>query len=218
MSVTLKVNFIIKNIIMAINPESLEGLKWLENIDTTSIDYSNDVMMYGSDYASTMSAIDTWLNIFMLLSFIWMWYGLYVLAKKMNVKNAWMGWVPLLQYYTMTQVAWLDFKKYVLYPILIIIAIAVIWWIWTTVLMLSGLDTWILMVLWTITWIAYIAAYIYYLVRYINILSSTSKRTGRGGWTTFGLFFVPFIMYPVVAYKFKGLKEESKKEEKTIEL
>jgi hypothetical protein len=34
-----------------------------------------------------------------------MGYGLYILAKKMNIKNAWMGWVPLLQYYTMTQVA-----------------------------------------------------------------------------------------------------------------
>ena len=180
--------------------------------------WENEMMMYGSGYGSTMANVDMDLNIFMILSFIWMGYGLYILAKKMNIKNAWMGWVPLLQYYTMTQVAGVDFKKYMLYPILIIIWIAIIWWIWTAVLIWSNADMWIVMVLWIILWIAYIVAYIYYIIRYINILSATSKRTWRGGWTTFWLFFIPFIMYPVIAYKFKGLKKENKKEEKVVEL
>jgi NADH:ubiquinone oxidoreductase subunit 6 (subunit J) len=130
----------------------------------------------------------------------------------MNIKNAWMGWVPLLQYYTMTQVAWVDFKKYMLYPILIIIAVAIFWWVW------FALGWELSLIIWMIAWIGYIIAFIYYLVRYINILSATSKRTWRGGWTTFGLFFVPFIMYPVIASKFKGLKEENKEEKKVVEL
>ncbi len=169
-----------------------------------------DMMMYG-EYAGTMAAVDMGLNIFMLLSFIWMWYGLYVLAKKMNIKNAWMGWVPLLQYYTMTQVAWVNFMKHIVIPILLIIAVTIIWGVW------FALVGWNLsLIIWIATGIAYIIAFIYYLVRFIQILSATSKRTWRGGWTTFGLFFVPFIMYPVIAYKFKGLKEENKKEEEKI--
>ena len=190
------------------NPElqldSLNNINW---IDTSSID--PNVMMYWNEYANTMANVDMALNIFMLISFIWMGYGLYVLAKKMNIKNAWMGWVPLLQFYTMTQVAGVSFKKHVLYPILIILAIAI----------LGG----VIVVIWKvifvpIIWIASLIAYIYYLVRFIQILSATSKRTGRGGWTTAGLFFIPFIMYPVVASKFKGLKEENKEEEKVVEL
>ena len=169
--------------------------------------WENEMMMYGSEYGSTMANVDMVINIFMLLVFLWTWYGLYILAKKMNIKNAWMGWVPLLQYYTMTQVAGVDFKKYMLYPILIIIAVAIWGWILLTLWGSSFFIIWSM-----ITWIAYIAAYIYYLVKYIQILSATSKRTGRGGWTTAGLFFIPFIMYPVVATKFKGLKEEKKEE------
>jgi len=190
---------------------------WLEalnelGLENNTMQYWNDMAMYG-DYANTMAWVDTAINIFMLISFIWMWYGLYTLAKKMNIKNAWMGWVPLLQMYTMTQVAGLDFKKYILYPILIIIGIAIVGWVW----MAFGWEN-VFLALGMIVWIAYIVAYIYYIVRYIQILSATSKRTWRGGWTTFGLFFIPFIMYPVIAYKFKSLKEENKEEEKTIEL
>jgi len=61
--------------------------------------------------------------------------------------------------------------------------------------------------------------FIFFIIRYVQILSATSKRTWRGGWTTAGLFFIPFIMYPVVASKYK--KEdwgEEKKEEKIVEL
>jgi len=48
-------------------------------------------------------------------------YGVYLLAKKMHIKNAWMGWVPILQLYTMTQIAGVSFVKYILNPLFIII-------------------------------------------------------------------------------------------------
>jgi len=189
--------------------ENLEGFEWVDTTNATV-----DMMTYWNDYGSSISSVDMGINIFMLLSFIWMGYGLYVLAKKMNIKNAWMGWVPLLQYYTMTQVANVSFKKYFLYPMLIIIAIAIIWGIGLMSLTWPESIWTMVIFVWFIS-IAYIVAYIYSLVRYINILSATSKRTWRGGWTTAGLFFIPFIMYPVVALKYK---EDTKKEEKVVEL
>ena len=58
-------------------------------------------------------------------------------------------------------------------------------------------------------------ATIYMLVKFIQVLSGISKRTGRWGWTTAGLFFIGFIMFPVVGYKY--LKWENKVEEKIWE-
>jgi type III secretory pathway component EscU len=62
-----------------------------------------------------------------------------------------------------------------------------------------------------VTWVISLI-FIYILVMYVKTLSAISKRTWRGGWTTLGLFFLPFIMFPVVALKYK--KEENKEEEK----
>jgi hypothetical protein len=55
-----------------------------------------------------------------------MGYGLYILAKKMNIKNVWMSWVPFLQYYMITKVANVSFKKFFLYPILALIIASII--------------------------------------------------------------------------------------------
>ena len=75
---------------MAINNE-LQNLNGLDNINWLSTTMDPNMMMYWNDYANTMAWINMAINVFMLLSFIWIWYGLYVLAKKMNIKNAWMG-------------------------------------------------------------------------------------------------------------------------------
>lgn len=59
-----------------------------------------------------------------------------------------------------------------------------------------------LWVLWIILW--YILFVIPGLILYIITLSGISKRTGRWGWTTAGLFFFPVIMFPVVGYKLQA--------------
>jgi hypothetical protein len=46
---------------------------------------------------------------------------------------------------------------------------------------------------------------------YVKILSGISQRTHRGGWSTFGLFFVPWIMLPVIAHKFENKGSHIKK-------
>lgn len=56
-------------------------------------------------------------------------------------------------------------------------------------------------VLWII--LGFIAFAIPGIILVINVLHNTSKRTGRGIWTTLGLLFFGFIMYPVVGYKLK---------------
>lgn len=177
--------------------ESLEGLDWMQ-----ALDYWNT---FNPDVGNTLNLIDMWLNIFTLLSFIWMWYGIYVLAKKMWVKHAWMWWVPLVQYYTLCKVAGVWFFKHMVLPFLILVWIALValiiawlWFIW------SKWGVWLNILLsWMIVGFSYLGAYIFSIVRYFWILSPISKKTWRWGWTTAGLFFFPFIMFPVVAYKYK---------------
>jgi len=179
--------------------QSLEGMEWLEDLEWIKGTYDwADV--FSSDITNLLGVVDLVLNIFMLLAFIWMWYWIYTLAKKMWVKHAWMWWIPLFQYYTMCQVAGVKFFKHVVIPFLIIIGVVILIFIaWFTGVIWSNL-----MLFWIIAWTLYIAAYIFSIVRYIWILSPISKKTWRGWWSTAGLFFIPFIMFPVVAYKYKA--------------
>ena len=174
--------------------ESLEGLDWIQ-----ALDYWNT---FNPDVENTLNLIDMWLNIFILLSFIWMWYGIYVLAKKMWVKHAWMWWVPLVQYYALCKIAGVWFFKHIIAPILWFIVAIVWWWIISFWLMWGWRYDNLAKVL-IVMWILYLIAYIFSIVRYVQILSPISKKTWRWGWTTAGLFFFPFIMFPVVAYKYK---------------
>lgn len=56
-------------------------------------------------------------------------------------------------------------------------------------------------VLWII--LGFICLFIPGIILTINVLHNTSKRTGRGIWTTLGLLFFGPIMYAVVGYKLK---------------
>lgn len=53
-------------------------------------------------------------------------------------------------------------------------------------------------ILWIILW--YICFIIPWLVLHIIVLHWISKRTWHWGWTTVWLFFLPFILFPVVWY------------------
>lgn len=69
--------------------------------------------------------------------------------------------------------------------------------------------------LWWILWIiiGFIAFVIPWLILVIILLHWISKRTWRGAWTTLGLLFIPFIMFPVVWVKLQeGLNVEVSKE------
>ena len=67
-------------------------------------------------------------------------------------------------------------------------------------------------ILWVILW--FIALIIPWVILWIIVLHWISKRTGRTGWTTLGLVFVPFIMLPVIGHKLKGSSTDNKESEK----
>jgi len=156
------------------------------------------------------------MNIFSIIAILLTWYGIYTLAKKMNIKNAWIWWIPLLQLYTLVKIAWLNFFKDLLLPFIVYIVSFFLWWL----LAFFGSIAWIIWMLWIFL------SFVYFLFKYIRVLSSISKRTWRWGWTTLWLFFVSFIMFPIVATKFKWLsenneenkEEKEEKEEKVFEL
>ena len=82
---------------------------------------------------------------------------------------------------------------------------------------------------WWVLWI--ILGFFFFLIPgiilTIIVMHSTSKRTGRGVWTTLGFIFFGFIMYPVVGHKLKqsdiqdeniAIKQDSVKVESSEEL
>lgn len=156
-----------------------------------------------------------------LVLFMLVGYGLYGLAKKMHIKNAWMSWVPFLQLYVMTQVAGVSFRKYILYPILVTTGVGIVLYSLLHFLLLDVFLSYFRWVPWSwnvslvivlVVWWAFIGCLILCLIRYIIVLHLISKKTW--GWilTTLLLFFFPFIMFPVAAYTFKGLPEKNAKE------
>ena len=153
-----------------------------------------------------------------IVLFLLLGYGVYLLAKKMHIKNAWMGWVPILQLYTMTQIAGVSFKKYVLYPILILILATFLPFVFVWFFIGWNWDIFSLVKTYWILFLVILLAQLYFLYRYIGILHAISKRTWWWVWTTIWLFFLAPIMFPLIAHGFEGLKEENTKEENKEEI
>ena len=160
----------------------MSQLEWMEGLEMASPDMVNGVM--------AAMAINGLINVVFFLLVSW---GIYMLAKKMDLKRAWMSWIPLLQYYPMAQAWGKNVLTHFVYPFLAMIA--------------SFFVAGFLGVLGSIGWILgmvlVMVALIYMLVKFVQVLSWISKNTGRGWWTTAGLFFLSFIMFPVVGYKYK---------------
>lgn len=123
---------------------------------------------------------------------LWVFYGYcyYTLSKKMNLKYAWMAFIPLLQYFNILFIAgktlwW--FSKHILFP-----AIGLIWlWFW---LSFSVSEYFIALV---------VIGYIWLFVSYIRVKHGVSVRTGHGKWWTVGLLFWSWILVPVTAFHYE---------------
>ncbi len=126
-------------------------------------------------------------NIFTLVTFLLIWWGLYNINKKLWNEHAWISFIPVVQYYSFFEAGWLSFKKYFVYPLLFIIL-------------------WAIGAIFTL-WISLLVALIYYLYCWVKNLNSISKKTWRWTWTTLGLLFFPYIMFPIVWYKFERKEE-----------
>ena len=143
--------------------------------------------------------------------------GLYMLNKKLWIVNPWLAWVPLWQFYSIVKCSWRSlwwifliffmllsysfqwyFFSYLYYEMHF-------WWIIYNILSIAS----------TIAWIAYII-----------IMYDISKRVWKWIWTSIWFILIPFIMFPLVGYKlnFKQVNtskkslEEVKKVEQNNEL
>ena len=119
-------------------------------------------------------------------------WWLWNINKKLWEPHAWVSWIPVINIYSIVRASG--------YPN--------IWILW--------------LILWTISIIIPIIWLIIFLVLYFTVLNWISKRTWNWVWTTIGLFFLPFIFFPLVWYKFNPkntqlVEKEVKKEENNNE-
>lgn len=151
--------------------------------------YWGDISLMGWDI-SLMSPWFEWLMFLILLLNI-LWFAayissaiwLYLINKKLWEKHAWLSFVPILQvynYFTASKKSWIH---YLLFPVIWLI----VWWIFAFITF----------------WISMLVAYIYFIVMLVKLLHAISVRTWRWVWTTIWLFFIPFIMLPIIWVKMK---------------
>lgn len=74
----------------------------------------------------------------------------------------------------------------------------------------------IILSVWLILFL-YLIAYTLMSIWFIIVLHWISKRTNRWLWTTVWLFYIPYIMFPIVAYKLKTDTESINKSESILQ-
>lgn len=142
--------------------------------------------------------------VIILIVFVLVCLSVFILAKKSNIKHRWMAWIPWWHQYIISKIANKNFITHFIIPTIILCCA---WgYVFTTVLLfIFSMGRFILW--WNLWFIYSISAgfwILYFIVMKIKLLHWVSKNTGRWCWTTAGLFFIPFIMFPVVASKYKG--------------
>lgn len=124
------------------------------------------------------------MNIISLVTFLLSAWGLYLINKKLGEKHPWLAFIPLIQVWTYFTASQKSFLKYFVYPLIAIF-----------VGLIASIFTF---------WISMLLATVYFLYCWIVVLHGISKRTGRWAWSTVGLFFVSFIMLPVIGTKLQA--------------
>lgn len=139
---------------------------------------------------NTLNSFDTGIfhTLWIISNILWLWiylltsWWLYMINSKLWEKYAWLSWIPLLQIYSYFTAS----KKSVFYYFWL----PIILWFLSLFLFLFTY------------WISILIYYVYLILIIIRFFHSISLRTGNWGWTTVWLVFVPFIMFPVIWYKF----------------
>jgi len=183
----------------------------------------------------TISAI-VFIIIFSIFYVPFVWW-LYTINKKLGEKNPWLALFPILQFYSIIKASWKSLW-WILWSILIALWIYILIWIISLIIYSfillgwpnsSWINLWLLdflvnnLVIWIIIMsLLYILLIALINTWYIIVLHWISKRTKRWFWTTLWLFYIPFIMFPIVAYKLKDqsilLNLKDLEKEETIEL
>jgi len=193
-----------------------------EGINPINMDLQNDPSSVGLDLLMQPWAEELYdtllnlINISSIISILVSGYWIYLINKKLWEKNAWLSFIPLLQYYSIVKASgkslwWLLWiiliwfawviAAIIIYIIFIIFINIVIW---TNILMqnsniiiLSVILFFFLIVIWVNSW-------------YIYILHCISKRIWKWKLVTLWLFLLPFIMFPIVWIKMDDKSSENK--------
>lgn len=132
-------------------------------------------------------------NILSVITFLLTAWGLYLINKKLGEKHPWLSFIPLIQIWTFFIAAQKSFIKYFVYPFIAMI-VGFILAVFT-----FGITA--------------IVAVIYMIYCWIIVSHGISQRTQRGAWSTVWIFFVPFIMLPVIGTKLNKLSPTVSTEE-----
>ncbi|NDK09639.1 hypothetical protein GW846_02575 [Candidatus Gracilibacteria bacterium] len=127
-------------------------------------------------------------NVFSLLSFLLIGYGLYQINKKLGNENSWLSFIPVIQIYMYFKAGNNSFLSYLLYPILFLLISFVL-----------AIPTFGLSVLIAILYLVYCI---------VKNLHSISKNTGHGALMTLGIIFFPYIVLPYIGYTMKDTQVE----------
>ncbi len=128
--------------------EALESLKWMEGMEALQgmdkVNWMGAMEMMSPEMMNALAIGNQVGGILQIILYLLTSWGIYMLAKKMNLKRAWMSWVPLLQYYPMAQAGGKNVLTHFVYPILgLILSFFVMW---------GAMAVW--GSIWSIIWIA----------------------------------------------------------------
>ncbi len=146
------------------------------------LEYMNQMQLTAYSNNEAFAYIGIISIILQIITHLLIAWGLWKINKKLWEPHAWLAWIPVVNIYSYVKAAWKPN----------------IWILW---LLLAAIAM-IIPIIWIII----------FLFVYITIIHSISKRCGKWAWTTVGLFFIPFIMFPVLAYNCEPKKEEKKEE------
>jgi len=136
-------------------------------------------MMWQASYIS---------NVFSLLSFLLIWYGLYQINKKLWNENSWLSFIPVIQIYMYFKAGNNSFLSYLLYPILFLLISFVL-----------AIPTF---------WLSVLIAILYLVYCIVKNLHSISKNTGHWALMTLWIIFFPYIVLPYIWYTMKDTQVE----------
>ena len=136
-----------------------------------------------------MDFISAWIFYFISLLVIYLTisYGLFFISKSLWIKNNWISWIPLWQFYIILKCSWKSLR-WILYAVFIFIIVSFQH-------KLFGFLNWELF-----SFIFSFSIRIFY-ISFIIIIHDISLKIWRWLWTTVWFLVVPFLMCPYIWYK-----------------
>jgi len=155
-------------------------------------------------------------NIINLVSILLMWWGLYMINKKMWNKYPWLSFIPLVNLYSLIQASWKSIKWLIYMIVWLIITLLSVFWSLISIMIWSKI---LITVFGFLTWLSGLLI-IAYLLMYLHILDQISRRTWWWFFRALWFLILPWLIFPIIWYKFDwkivNINKKKKSEEKEI--